>query len=70
MDATLQPAAYKDLPISMPMEAHQMPFALNAAVEGQDAAKRVQTTGKLVVSTVSSGFSALGSQVKALLVSK
>lgn len=70
VDATLQPAAYKDLPISMPMEAHQMLFALNAAVEGQDAAKRVETTGEKVVNSVSSGLWALGSGVKAFLGSK
>lgn len=70
VDATLQPAAYKDLPISMPMEAHQMLFALNATVEGQDATKRVQTTGEMVVSTVSNGFAAFGSGIKALLGSK
>lgn len=70
VDATLQPAAYKDLPVSMPMEAHQMLFALNAAVEGADAAKRTETPGEKFVSGVSSGFSALGSGVKALLGSK
>jgi hypothetical protein len=70
VDATLQPAAYKDLPISMPMEAHQMLFALNAAVEGQDASQRVETTGEKVVNTVASGFSAFGSGVKALFGTK
>ena len=70
VDATLQPAAYKDLPISMPMEAHQMLFALNATVEGLDAAKRVQTPGEMVVSTVSNGFSALGSGVRSIFGSK
>lgn len=70
VDAMLQPAAYKDLPISMPMEAHQMLFALNAVVEGQDAANRVETTGEKVVKTVSSGFATLGMGVKALFSSK
>lgn len=67
VDATLQPAAYKDLPISMPMEAHQMLFALNAAVEGKDASKRVETPGEKVVGAVSDGFSAMGSGIRALL---
>ena len=40
VDATLQPAAYKDLPISMPMEGHQTLFAMNAVVEGGDAISR------------------------------
>ena len=70
VDATLQPAAYKDLPISMPMEAHQMLFALNAAVEGQDASRRVETTGEKVVNTVTSGFSAFGAGMKVLFGSK
>ena len=70
VDATLQPAAYKDLPISMPMEAHQMLFALNAAVEGQDASRRVETTGEKVVNTVTSGFSAFGAGMKAHFGSK
>lgn len=70
VDATLQPAAYKDLPVSMPMEAHQMLFALNAAVEGADAAKRAEKPGEKFVITVSNGFSAFGSGVKALLGSK
>lgn len=40
VDATLQPAAYKDLPISMPMEAHQVVLATNSLVESSDAALR------------------------------
>ncbi len=59
VDATLQPAAYKDLPLSMPMEAHQALFALNAAVEAQDASKRVETTGEKVVGAVADGLAAL-----------
>lgn len=43
VDATLQPAAYKDLPVSMPMEAHQTLFALNASAEGGDAVFRHKT---------------------------
>jgi len=66
VDATLQPAAYKDLPFSMPMEAHQMLFALNAAVEGLDAAERVQTPGEKAVAAVSDGFAAAGAGLRAL----
>ena len=66
VDATLQPAAYKDLPFSMPMEAHQMLFALNAAVEGLDAAERVQTPGEKAVAAVSDGMAAAGSRLRAL----
>ena len=40
VDATIQPAAYKDLPLSMPMEAHQSVFALNAIAEGNDGLQR------------------------------
>ncbi len=66
VDATLQPAAYKDLPFSMPMEAHQMLFALNAAVEGLDAAERVQTPGEKAVAAVSDGLAATGAGLRAL----
>lgn len=67
VDATLQPAAYKDLPFSMPMEAHQTLFALNAAVEGQDGINRVETPGEKVVSAVSNGFDAVGSGFRSLI---
>ena len=66
VDATLQPAAYKDLPFSMPMEAHQMLFALNAAVEGLDAAERVQTPGEKAVAAVGDGFAAAGAGLRTL----
>ena len=66
VDATLQPAAYKDLPFSMPLEAHQMLFAVNAAVEGNDAASRINTPGEKAVAAVSDGFSAVGSGLRAL----
>jgi hypothetical protein len=66
VDATIQPAAYKDLPLSMPMEAHQTLFALNAAAEGVDAANRAETTGQKVVNTVSDGFGAIGTGINAL----
>ena len=39
-DAGFQPAPYHDLPISMPIEAHQAVFATNAVAEGADAAER------------------------------
>jgi hypothetical protein len=66
VDATLQPAAYKDLPFSMPMEAHQMLFALNSAVEGNDAVDRVKSPGEKAVAAVSDGFAAVGSGLRAL----
>lgn len=37
VDGLAQPAPYKDLPIAMPMEAHQVIFAANAAAEAMDA---------------------------------
>ncbi|PIP00689.1 hypothetical protein CJ014_00870 [Pleomorphomonas carboxyditropha] len=40
VDATLQPAAYHDLPFSMPIEGHQAVMGANAAAEGVDAMKR------------------------------
>ena len=40
VDATIQPATYKDLPISMPIAAHQSVFAINAIAEGNDALQR------------------------------
>lgn len=70
VDATLQPAAYKDLPISMPMEAHQMLFAVNAAVEGQDVAGRGKTTGQEIVSAIGKGFSDVESKFKAVFQPK
>ena len=65
VDATIQPAAYKDLPFSMPMEAHQMLFAVNAVAEGFDATERSDTPGKRTVAAVSDGFGALGAGIKA-----
>ncbi len=44
VDATLQPGTYHDLPISMPMEAHQALFAANAAAEGLDAMNKSQVS--------------------------
>ncbi|NMG14225.1 hypothetical protein [Aromatoleum bremense] len=70
VDATLQPAAYKDLPFSMPLEAHQLLFAVNAAAEGKDAAMRVATVGERTTGVVVDGFGALGAGVKALLGTK
>ncbi|MDR1976676.1 MAG: hypothetical protein LBQ18_06750 [Campylobacteraceae bacterium] len=56
IDATLQPAPYKDLPFSMPMEAHQSLFALNAAIEGNDAISQVKKTGETIKETASTLF--------------
>ena len=52
VDATLQPGAYHDLPVSMPMEAHQTLLAINATAEGLDVMHKNQTvpsTGQQVV---------------------
>ena len=70
VDATLQPAAYKDLPFSMPMEAHQMLFVVNAAIEGNDAAGRLHTPGEKTVAAVSDGLAAVGSGLRALFAQK
>lgn len=43
VDATLQPAAYHDMPFSMPIEAHQTIMGANAVAEGVDVAKRNNT---------------------------
>jgi len=67
VDATLQEAPYKDLPISMPMEAHQLLFAANAAAEGVNAFKRGETTGKRVAGKAADGMKALGAGFKALI---
>ncbi|MDD5022366.1 MAG: hypothetical protein PHR82_09605 [Endomicrobiaceae bacterium] len=40
IDGSLQVAPYKDLPISMPMEAHQSLFEINAMAEGIDVANK------------------------------
>jgi hypothetical protein len=49
VDAALQPGAYHGLPGSMPEEAHQTLFALNAAAEGLDVRHKENTTGQKVV---------------------
>jgi hypothetical protein len=57
VDATLQPGAYHDLPIEMPMEAHQTILALNALAEGADATHKKQTspsTGRRFVGAIQS----------------
>ena len=40
VDATLQPGAYHDLGVAMPMEAHQAILLTNSIAEGLDAARR------------------------------
>jgi len=40
IDGSLQTAPYKDLPVSMPMEAHQALFEINAMAEGIDTANK------------------------------
>lgn len=70
VDATLQPGAYHDLPINMPMEAHQTLLAMNAAAEGLDVKNKGMTKGQMVVSrtgeAIQDGFQAIGAAIKAL----
>lgn len=57
VDATLQPGAYHDLPISMPLEAHQTLLSMNAAAEAIDAIHKGQTapaTGQRFVGAIQS----------------
>jgi len=73
VDATLQPGAYHDLPVSMPMEAHQTLLAMNALAEGVDVSHK-QTTGQKIVNQSSGvaqdGFKAIGAGFKTLLTGK
>jgi hypothetical protein len=72
-------AAYHDLPVEMPMEAHQGIMAANALAEGNGAASRLRhresveivqgglpgiTTGRTVVDTVSAGANSATKQIK------
>jgi hypothetical protein len=45
VDGLVQPAAYHDLPVSMPIEAHQTLISANAAAEVIDVAKKPQQRG-------------------------
>ncbi len=45
VDGLLQPAAYRDLPIAMPMEAHQAVFVANAVGEAVDVANKPGRAG-------------------------
>lgn len=49
VDALVQPAAYHDLPVSMPLEAHQSILAVNGVAEGIDTAARVGTRGSVSI---------------------
>jgi hypothetical protein len=73
VDATLQPGAYHDLPVEMPMEAHQTILAMNALAEGADVANK-QTKGEKIVNNVSGvtqdGIKALGAGFKTLFSGK
>jgi hypothetical protein len=69
IDATLQEAPYKDLPVSMPMEAHQFLMALNAAAEGNDVRFKRRTAGEKAVQAVSDGWTAVSKGITALLES-
>ncbi len=46
VDGLVQPAAYHDLPMSMPMEAHQTVFVVNAAGEALDVKHKRGVGGK------------------------
>jgi hypothetical protein len=58
VDATIDgDGTYKDLPVSLPKETHQVILATNAAVEGVDAAKRAaESTASEVEGTVFATF--------------
>lgn len=73
VDATLQPGAYHDLPVSMPMEAHQTLFAMNAVAEGIDVAHK-ETAGERIVNqaggVAQDGLKAIGAGFKMLFSGK
>ncbi len=46
VDAVIQPAAYHDLPVTLPLEGHQSLMAANALAEGNDAATRETARGR------------------------
>jgi hypothetical protein len=62
VDGLLQVAPYKDLPFSMPIEAHQMLFVLNSAAEGLDSRKWVKAGGLMA-----DACAAIGTGMKALI---
>lgn len=56
VDGLLQPAAYHGLPVSMPIEAHQSIFEVNAAAEALDVGNKPSTAGaKIRTATESKG---------------
>lgn len=48
-DAGIEPAPYKDLPFSMPMEGHEAVMAANGTAEGAYAANRMEGRGPVTV---------------------
>lgn len=48
-DAWVEPAPYKDLPFSMPMEGHQTLMAANAMAEGSYVADKLRQTGPVTL---------------------
>ncbi|MBM4200987.1 MAG: hypothetical protein FJ189_06850 [Gammaproteobacteria bacterium] len=48
-DAVLEPAPYKDLPFSMPMEGHQTLMAANAVAEGSYVADKLRQPGPVTL---------------------
>lgn len=49
VDAFIQPAPYKDLPFSMPIEGHQAAMAANGIAEGIDSVRRNAVRGPVVI---------------------
>lgn len=45
VDGLIEPAAYKDLPLAMPMEMHESLFVANAAAEAIDVARKDRPPG-------------------------
>lgn len=48
-DAFVQPGTYHDMPIDMPMEAHQAMFAANGVAEGAHAARRTGNRNQVTI---------------------
>ena len=55
VDGLIQPAAYHDLPVSMPLEAHQSVFVANSVAEALDVQHKPRPPGALRGGEVRSG---------------
>jgi hypothetical protein len=57
VDATVQASPYHDLPLSMPIEVHQLVMAANATAEAIDVGAKHATSGEKVVGGVKAAAS-------------